>query len=208
MSRCSKAAFLFDQLIGKGEQLVWHFETERLRGLEVDHKFELGGLTHRRLRWLLAPKNATDIETSPAIRVRAQATMKRVPQVGRSLLPSEFRNPTSGIAACCARARAAKRPTHVASFSVGVSYRTGNYDARAARRSDCGGCPKARMKARRIRSGSRNPVSCATRSIASPEDCTRWRATSIRKRSTAFDGVEPVSATKARVKCRELMPAR
>ena len=81
------------------------------------------------------------------------------------------------------------------------------YDALAARRSDCGGWPKARMKARRIRFGSRNPVTCATRSIASPEDCTRWRATSSRNRSTAFDGVEPVSATKARVKCRELMPA-
>ena len=81
------------------------------------------------------------------------------------------------------------------------------YPARAARRSDCGGWPNERMKARRIRSGSRNPVVCATRSIASPEDCTRCRATSIRKRSTAFDGVEPVSAMKARAKCRELMPA-
>jgi hypothetical protein len=65
------------------------------------------------------------------------------------------------------------------------------YPARAARRSDCGGWPKARMKARRIRSGSRKPVDCATRSIASLEDCTRSRATSIRSRSTAFDGVVP-----------------
>jgi hypothetical protein len=47
------------------------------------------------------------------------------------------------------------------------------YPARAARRSDCGGWPKARMKARRIRSGSRKPVDCATRSMASLEDCTR-----------------------------------
>jgi hypothetical protein len=46
-------------------------------------------------------------------------------------------------------------------------------------------------KARRIRSGSRKPVSCATRSIASEEDCKRCRATSIRRRSTAFDGVVP-----------------
>ena len=63
------------------------------------------------------------------------------------------------------------------------------------------------MKARRIRSGSRKPVVSATRSIASLDDCTRCRATSIRNRSTAFDGVVPVSAMKARVKCRELMPA-
>jgi hypothetical protein len=55
-----------------------------------------------------------------------------------------------------------------------------DYDARAALRSDCGGWPKARMKARRIRSGSRNPVSCATRSIASPDDCTQRRPTNKR----------------------------
>src|SRR6202012_301453 len=60
--------------------------------------------------------------------------------------------------------------------------------ARAARRGGCGGCPKARMKARRILSGSRKPVSSATRSIASLEDCTRSRATSIRSRSIAFEG--------------------
>jgi hypothetical protein len=76
-----------------------------------------------------------------------------------------------------------------------------------ARRSDCGGWPKARMKARRIRSGSRKPVERATISIASPDDCTRVRATSIRSRSTAFDGVAPVSAINARAKCRELIPA-
>ena len=44
------------------------------------------------------------------------------------------------------------------------------------------------MKARRIRSGSRKPTEHATSSIDSPEDCTRSRATSIRNRSTAFDG--------------------
>src|SRR4029079_1706270 len=87
------------------------------------------------------------------------------------------------------------------------SRRREDQDALAALRSDCGGWPKARMKARPIRSGSRNPVTSATRSIASLEDCTRCRATSIRNRSTAFDGVVPVSAMKARVKCRELMPA-
>jgi hypothetical protein len=38
------------------------------------------------------------------------------------------------------------------------------------------------MKARRIRSGSRKQVTCATRSIASLEDCTRCLATSIRGR--------------------------
>ena len=39
------------------------------------------------------------------------------------------------------------------------------------------------------------------------DDCTRARATSMRSRSIAFDGVMPVSAMKARAKCRALMPA-
>ncbi|MDA9469419.1 hypothetical protein XH87_33290 [Bradyrhizobium sp. CCBAU 53415] len=64
------------------------------------------------------------------------------------------------------------------------------------------------MKALRIRSGSQKPVDRATRSIVSPEDWTRSRATSTRRRSTAFVGVDPVSATKERTKCRELSPAR
>ena len=81
----------------------------------------------------------------------------------------------------------------------------GNYGARATRRSDCGGWPNARIKARRIRSGSRKPVSCAMRSIVSPEDCTRWRATSIRNRCGARRGRRncqhnvPASAT---IRCR------
>jgi hypothetical protein len=60
------------------------------------------------------------------------------------------------------------------------------------------------MKARRIRSGSRKPVSCATRSIAWLDDCTHGVATSIRSRSTAFDGAVPVSATKARAQHHQL----
>ena len=35
---------LFDHLIGAGEQRRWDFEAERLRGLEVDHQLDLGGL--------------------------------------------------------------------------------------------------------------------------------------------------------------------
>src|SRR6478672_12040828 len=50
------------------------------------------------------------------------------------------------------------------------SRRREDQDALAALRNDCGGWPKARMKARRIRSGSRKPVTSATRSIASLED--------------------------------------
>jgi hypothetical protein len=32
---------LLDHLVGEREQLVRHFKAERLRGLEVDHQFEL-----------------------------------------------------------------------------------------------------------------------------------------------------------------------
>ncbi len=52
------------------------------------------------------------------------------------------------------------------------------------------------MNARRILSGSRNPVDSATSSIASLDDCTRSRAASMRSRSIALDGVEPVSAAR------------
>jgi hypothetical protein len=44
------------------------------------------------------------------------------------------------------------------------------------------------LLARRIRSGSRKPVECATRSIASLEDRTRCRATSIRRAENAQEG--------------------
>ena len=68
-----------------------------------------------------------------------------------------------------------------------------------------GGWPKARMKARRIRSGSRKPAGAPTRSIGSGPASIRSRAISTRNRSTALAGVVPVSAVKARVKLRGLM---
>jgi hypothetical protein len=33
---------LFDHLIGAGEQRRWHFELDRSRSLQVDHKLEVG----------------------------------------------------------------------------------------------------------------------------------------------------------------------
>jgi hypothetical protein len=77
------------------------------------------------------------------------------------------------------------------------------YPARAARRSDCGGWPKARTEAPRIAKagGLRGVLDRLAGGLHAR------RGTSIRNRSTAFDGVVPVSAMKARAKCRELMPA-
>jgi len=35
---------LFDHLVGGGDQRLWDHQTKRLRGLEIDHKLELGWL--------------------------------------------------------------------------------------------------------------------------------------------------------------------
>src|SRR5262245_16251501 len=44
-----------------GEQDRRNFEADRFRGLEVDRKFELGGLLHRKIARLLATQNAIDV---------------------------------------------------------------------------------------------------------------------------------------------------
>ena len=41
---------LFDHLVGGGEQRLRHGEVERLRGLEIDQKLELGPRTFRFMR--------------------------------------------------------------------------------------------------------------------------------------------------------------
>ena len=60
--------------------------------------------------------------------------------------------------------------------------------SRAARLRACGGCPKVRRNARRMRSGSENPVLLAMRSIVNRSASTRMRAVSARSRSIARAG--------------------
>ena len=76
--------------------------------------------------------------------------------------------------------------------------------ARAVRRITCGGCPKARRKARRMRSRSAKPVCRAMTSIGWRLCSIISRAVSIRRFSTALAGDWPVSARNARLNWRGL----
>ena len=49
---------LFDHLVGEGKQCWRDVEAERLGGLEIDHRFVLGGRPHREVSRLLALEDA------------------------------------------------------------------------------------------------------------------------------------------------------
>jgi hypothetical protein len=49
---------LLDHLVGKRQQRIWHGQTERLGGHEVDHQFEFGWLQNREVGRLVALENA------------------------------------------------------------------------------------------------------------------------------------------------------
>jgi hypothetical protein len=51
---------LFDHLVGDCDQRRWHSEAERLRGLEVDDKFEPGHLLDRNVGRLRPTQNLVD----------------------------------------------------------------------------------------------------------------------------------------------------
>ena len=50
-----------DDLVGKREQRLGKSEAERVRGFEVNHKFELGCLIDRDITWLNATKDLVHI---------------------------------------------------------------------------------------------------------------------------------------------------
>src|SRR3977135_1328823 len=55
-----------DQFVGAGKQHRRALESERLRGLEIDHRLELGRRLHRQLTRLLTLEDAVDIGRRPS----------------------------------------------------------------------------------------------------------------------------------------------
>ena len=46
---CGSRVPLFDHLVGEREQRRRHVDAERLRGLEIEHELEFGGLNHGKI---------------------------------------------------------------------------------------------------------------------------------------------------------------
>ena len=55
--------FLFDHLVGDGEQRRRHVEAECLGGLKIEHELKFGGLNHRKIGQLGALEDCADIDT-------------------------------------------------------------------------------------------------------------------------------------------------
>jgi hypothetical protein len=50
--------WLFDHLVGAGEQRLRHIDAQCLRGLQIDHQLILGGCLYRQIAWLLATRRS------------------------------------------------------------------------------------------------------------------------------------------------------
>src|SRR6516225_3380231 len=66
--QCSKER-LFDHLVGTGEHHRGNVEIKRARRLRIEHKFELGRLQDRKVRWFGALEDAAGIDADLAERV-------------------------------------------------------------------------------------------------------------------------------------------
>lgn len=66
----TRGAQSFDDLVGEGEDLVWHSFAKRPRGFEVDHQVDLAHLHDWQVARLLSLKDATSILADLLISVR------------------------------------------------------------------------------------------------------------------------------------------
>ena len=68
---------LFDQFVGGGDERRRHFETERLRGLEVNRKLILGRRLYRKVGGLLALEDNLTVPTMPTLRPKLRNVPRR-----------------------------------------------------------------------------------------------------------------------------------
>src|SRR5262245_31507757 len=71
----SPTLWLFDHLVGAGEQCRRHFEAERLSSLEVNDKLEFRRVLHRKVGRLLTLEDAIDVTGRAAIGVDCIGTV-------------------------------------------------------------------------------------------------------------------------------------
>src|SRR5262245_6057263 len=65
----------FDHLVGEQLHRIGNREAQRLRSLEIDNEFKLGGSLYRQVGRLLSPDNSAGVDTRLAIRVRKDASV-------------------------------------------------------------------------------------------------------------------------------------
>src|SRR5262249_32029682 len=67
--QCSKLVSLFDHLVGEREQIVRNFDSECLRGPEIDHHLEFGRLQNRQVTGLCTIENLRGVDAILAIAI-------------------------------------------------------------------------------------------------------------------------------------------
>ena len=73
-----------DHLVGTGEKGERDLKAKRLRGLEIDHQFELGGLLHGQVSRLGTPEDLTSIEPNDAKKVgKVRSEGDQTPSFGK-----------------------------------------------------------------------------------------------------------------------------
>src|ERR1700730_3620942 len=66
---------LFDHLVGAPQQREWESKAERLGGLKIDDKLDLGGLLDRQVSRLFALKNPAGIDADQTVYIRKTASV-------------------------------------------------------------------------------------------------------------------------------------